>query len=124
MNYRSVLIIGNATEVPDSGEKLESLRAIVEHAVTGRWEDIRQPNEKEIKATKVLRIAIDEASAKIRSGPPIDDEEDYGLKCWAGEIPFQLVPCDPVPDPRLHPDITLPIYAQQCHRTSAQRREP
>ncbi len=110
MNYRSAMIFGSAVEVTDDAEKMESLKAIVEHSVVGRWKDIRHPNDKELKATKVLRISIDEASAKIRTGPPMDDEQDYVLSCWAGEIPLRLTSHPPRPDPRLHPDIRTPAY--------------
>ena len=104
MNYRSVVVLGTARPVVDPVEKLEALRAIVEHVVPGRWDEARQPNEKEMKATLVLGLPLAEASAKTRTGPPLDDEQDYGLPCWAGEIPIRVTALDPVPDPRLAPD--------------------
>lgn len=110
MNYRSVVILGTAVEVTDHSEKLAALRQIVEHIVSGRWQDVRQPNEKEINATKVLRIPIAEASAKIRTGPPVDDENDYDLPYWAGEIPMQLTPSAPVAETQMRSDIALPTY--------------
>ena len=116
MNYRSAIIFGRALEVTDPVEKMRSLKAIVEHIIAGRWRDVRSPNEKELKATKVLRISIDEASAKIRTGPPIDDEQDYELSCWAGEIPLKLTSDSLRPDPHLRPDVRTPSYAQQYGR--------
>jgi uncharacterized protein len=89
MNYRSVLILGTATLVDDAAEKLAALRALSEHIIPDRWDDSRQPNEKELKATSVLRLPIDEFSAKVRVGPPVDDEEDYSFPTWAGVIPLQ-----------------------------------
>lgn len=90
MNYRSVVILGTATLVDDPAEKLAALRALSEHIVPGRWDDSRQPNEKELKATSVLRLPINEFSAKVRVGPPIDDEEDYSFPTWAGVIPLEI----------------------------------
>jgi hypothetical protein len=110
LNYRSATILGAATEITDQVEKLSALKSMIEHIIPGRWDDVRQPNETEFKATKVLRIALNEASAKIRTGPPIDDEEDYMLSCWAGEIPIRTTFGAPVPDPRLRVGITTPNY--------------
>src|SRR5450755_3284466 len=90
MNYRSVVILGIATLVSDPVEKLNALRAISEHIIPHRWDDSRQPNEKELKATSVLRLPINEFSAKVRVGPPIDDEEDYPFPAWAGVIPLEM----------------------------------
>ncbi|MFN2614956.1 MAG: pyridoxamine 5'-phosphate oxidase family protein [Actinomycetota bacterium] len=90
MNYRSVVVIGNATAVSDTGEKLRALRAVVEHVTPGRWDEVRAPSGKELASTLVLRVPIMEASAKIRTGPPIDDDEDYALPIWAGEVPLQM----------------------------------
>jgi uncharacterized protein len=90
MNYRSVVILGTATLVDDPAQKLAALRALSEHIIPGRWDDSRQPNEKELKATSVLRLPIDEFSAKVRVGPPIDDEEDYSFPTWAGVIPLEI----------------------------------
>ncbi len=118
MNYRSVVVLGNAVEVADPSERLEALRAIVEHVVPGRCNDVRQPNEQELKATLVLRVPLTEASAKIRTGPPLDDEEDHELPCWAGEIPLRLVPQAPVADPRLDPRIATPGSVRDYSRPS------
>src|SRR5271165_6750317 len=90
MNYRSVVILGTATLVDDPAEKLTALRVLSEHIIPQRWDDARQPNEKELKATSVLRLPIHEFSAKVRVGPPIDDEEDYPFPTWAGVIPLEM----------------------------------
>lgn len=101
MNYRSVVVLGEARLVSEDSEKWDALKAIVEHVAPGRWAEVREPNAKEMAGTLVLRLAVDEASAKVRTGPPIDDEEDYALECWAGVLPLRLLPGAPVPDPRL-----------------------
>src|ERR1039457_260941 len=98
MNYRSVLILGKATLVDDPAEKLAALRALSEHILPHRWDDVRQPNEKELKETAVLKIPIEEFSAKLRAGPPIDDEEDYSFPTWAGVIPLETNAAKPIPD--------------------------
>jgi len=116
MNYRSVVILGMATEVIGRDEKNDALKAIVEHVVPKRWDDVRWPNEQELKATIVLRLPLEKVSAKIRTGPPLDDEEDYQVPCWAGELPLRLVPQSPVPDLRLNPAIVLPAYVQEYQR--------
>ena len=116
MNYRSVVILGEATEVTDPDEKMTALKAIVDHVMVGRWEDVRQPSDQELKATSVVRVPLEEVSAKIRSGPPVDDEEDYQLECWAGEVPLTLVPQPPVADPVLRSGIKLPDYARDYRR--------
>src|SRR6202142_2759085 len=90
MNYRSGVVLGTATLVTDPAEKLAALRALSEHIIPQRWDDSRQPNEKELKATSVLRLPIDEFSAKVRVGPPVDDEEDYSFPTWAGVIPLEM----------------------------------
>jgi uncharacterized protein len=110
MNYRSVVILGTATVVVDREEKRRVLDAIVEHVMKGRSADARPPSEAELNATMVLRLPIAEASAKIRTGPPIDDEEDYALPVWAGVLPLQLTPLEPVADPRLKAGVELPRY--------------
>lgn len=107
MNYRSVVVLGPAHAVSDPAEKLVALRAIVEHVAPGRWDEVREPNEKELKATLVVRVSLAEASAKLRTGPPIDDEEDYALPCWAGVIPLRLTTLPAVDDPRLASGIPL-----------------
>jgi len=98
MNYRSVVVLGVATEVTDAAERLLGLRAIVDHVAPGRWGQVRPPNEQELKATMVLRLPLVEASAKIRTGPPLDDREDLGWPCWAGHVPLRVVALAPVPD--------------------------
>src|SRR5579863_7376539 len=101
MNYRSVVILGTAVAVTDAKEKLEALRLLSEHILPGRWAESRQPNEKELKATLVMRLPIEEFSAKVRQGPPVDDEEDYAFPTWAGVIPLEMVAGKPVGDERL-----------------------
>jgi nitroimidazol reductase NimA-like FMN-containing flavoprotein (pyridoxamine 5'-phosphate oxidase superfamily) len=118
MNYRSVVILGKATLVEDPEEKLVSLRLLSEHIIPGRWDDARQPNERELKATSVLRLAIEEYSAKVRTGPPIDDEEDYGFPAWAGVIPLEMRAGEAIGDPGLNPNHETPVYVRQYGRTS------
>jgi nitroimidazol reductase NimA-like FMN-containing flavoprotein (pyridoxamine 5'-phosphate oxidase superfamily) len=101
MNYRSVVVLGEAEAVRDEKEKWDALEAIVEHVAPGRWAEVREPSAKEMAATLVLRLPIEEASAKVRTGGPIDDEEDYALECWAGVLPMRLTPGVPLPDARL-----------------------
>ena len=108
MNYRSVVVLGDARPVTDEREKWDALHAIVEHVAPGRWSEVREPSAKELAATLVLRLPIEEASAKVRSGPPLDDEEDYALECWAGVLPLRLTPGSPVPDPRMPAGRPLP----------------
>lgn len=116
MNYRSVVVLGTAVAVEDPKEKLEALRLLSEHILPGRWAESRQPNEREIKATLVMRLPITEFSAKVRQGPPIDDEDDYGFPTWAGVIPLEMVAGTPINDPRLDPKTTLPGYARGYSR--------
>jgi nitroimidazol reductase NimA-like FMN-containing flavoprotein (pyridoxamine 5'-phosphate oxidase superfamily) len=101
MNYRSVMVLGTARLVTEREEKLRALRAFTNHIVPGRWEEARQPNEQELKATSVLALPLEEVSAKVRTGPPIDEEEDYGLPVWAGVAPIRLQNGKPIPDERL-----------------------
>lgn len=101
MNYRSVVVLGAARPVTDPKEKRDALHAVVEHIAPGRWAEVREPSKKELKGTLVLGLSLEEASAKIRTGPPIDDEEDYALSCWAGVVPLRLTALDPIPEPRL-----------------------
>lgn len=117
MNYRSVVVLGTAREVTDLAEKRRALYALVEHVVPGRMAGVRAPSPNEIAGTRVLAIPIDEASAKRRTGPPIDDEEDYALPHWAGEIPLKMVAGTPVADPRLAPGIGLPAHVGAYRRT-------
>jgi hypothetical protein len=98
MNYRSVVVLGAAEEVSDEEERLAAMRALVERVAPGRWAEIRPPNAQELKATTILRLAVAESSAKIRIGPPIDDDEDLALPCWAGVIPLSLTAGPPIAD--------------------------
>ena len=116
MNYRSVVVLGTANVVEDAGEKLEALHRISEHILPGRWAESRQPNERELKATSALRVPITEFSAKVRQGPPIDDEEDYDFRTWAGVIPLETVARPPIADERCNPEIVLPAYARSYSR--------
>jgi len=110
MNYRSVVAFGNARKIDDPAQKTHALRVISDNVIAGRWNDVRGPREKELKATSVLEFTMEEASAKARSGPPLDDEEDYQLGMWAGVLPLRLEPKAPVPDPRLKNGVALPEY--------------
>jgi len=116
MNYRSVVILGKATLVEDRDEKLAALRILSEHILPGRWDDARQPNDQELKATSVLRLPIEEFSAKVRTGPPIDDEEDYAFPTWAGVIPLEMRAGVPVDDPRLEAGRAVPEYVRAYSR--------
>ena len=116
MNYRSVVIFGKAQLVEDRDKKLAALYALSEHMIPGRWKDTRGPSEAELQQTTVLELAIDEASAKIRTGPPLDDEEDYAMNVWAGVLPIRLTTVDPVADPRLPANIEVPDYVREYDR--------
>ncbi len=107
-NYRSVVVLGVARPVEEPEEKLRALRAISDHVLPDRWDEVRAPNAKELKGTSVLALDVEEASVKLRSGPPGDDEEDYALDCWAGVLPLRLSAGTPLPDPRLRPGIPVP----------------
>jgi nitroimidazol reductase NimA-like FMN-containing flavoprotein (pyridoxamine 5'-phosphate oxidase superfamily) len=111
MNYRSVVVFGTATVVLDPEKKVEVLHALTDHLIRGRWEEIRHPSRDELRRTLLLAIPIQEASAKIRVGPPLDDEEDYALPVWAGVLPLNLTASEPIADPRLSPEIPVPPYA-------------
>ncbi|MHC5111034.1 MAG: pyridoxamine 5'-phosphate oxidase family protein [Planctomycetota bacterium] len=110
MNYRCAVILGKAQKVADRGDKARVLDHLVEHVIKGRSADARMPSEGELNATMVVALAINEASAKLRSGPPADDDADYALPIWAGLIPLALKPGDPIPDPKLAPGIAVPDY--------------
>jgi nitroimidazol reductase NimA-like FMN-containing flavoprotein (pyridoxamine 5'-phosphate oxidase superfamily) len=101
MNYRSVMVLGTAREVTDPQEKLAAMRAVVEHVALGRWAEVRAPTRKEVAATTIVALGLEEASAKVRTGPPHDDEEDLALSVWAGELPIALATGDPVDDPTM-----------------------
>jgi hypothetical protein len=116
MNYRSVVVFGTASVVEEAAEKFEALRAFTEHVIPGRWAEVRQPDEGELKKTLVLKLSLSEAAAKVRTGPPIDDETDYALPVWAGEIPLGLAAATPLPDPRLAPGCEPPSYARRYSR--------
>jgi len=112
MNYRSVVILGKATLVDDPEEKLTALRALSEHIVPGRWDDARQPNERELKATSVLRVAIEEFSSKVRTGPPIDDAEDLAFPTWAGVLPLEMKVGEAIGDENLLAGKAVPEYVK------------
>jgi len=117
MNYRSVVAFGNARKIEDQAEKNRALFIVSEHLIRGRWQDVRQPSEQELKATSVLEFTIEEASAKIRTGPPIDDDEDYVLPMWAGVLPVSLTAGAPIPDSRLDPQTPVPQYVKGYRRS-------
>ena len=117
MNYRSVVILGKATLVDDAAEKLEALRVLSEHILPARWDDSRQPNERELKQTSVLRVPIEEFSAKVRTGPPVDDEEDLSFPTWAGVIPLEMNAGEAIPDSQLNPPREVPAYVRDYRRT-------
>jgi uncharacterized protein len=116
INYRSVVIFGNAKIVDDPDEKIKVLQAFTDHVVPGRWEDVRLPNESEMRATLVLKLPLIEVSAKVRAGSPIDDEQDYALPVWAGVVPLKLTAGAPISDERLPAGIQPPGYAKEYVR--------
>jgi nitroimidazol reductase NimA-like FMN-containing flavoprotein (pyridoxamine 5'-phosphate oxidase superfamily) len=116
MNYRSVVIHGTGTLLESEREKLEALEAFAEHIARGRWADARRPTKKELKATSVVSIPIELAAAKIRTGPPLDDDEDYALPIWAGLLPLTLKAGAAIPDPRLGRGISVPSYVRRYRR--------
>ena len=113
MNYRSVVALGIAAIVDESDEKLAALQAFTEKILPGRWNDARQPNEKELKATTILRLPLTEVSAKVRVGGVEDDAEDYALKVWAGIVPLRLVADTPIRDERCDASLDTPAYAKK-----------
>lgn len=119
INYRSVVIFGKASLVEDSDDKSAALFAFSEHVIPGRWNEVREPTPEELTMTSVLAMELTEASAKVRTGPPLDDEEDYLLPVWAGVIPLQLSSGEPIRDPRLPDDIPLPVYVKNYQRGRA-----
>src|SRR6202041_1876953 len=116
VNYRSVVILGTARLVTEPAEKMEALRVFTEHVMKGRWDDVRQPTEQELKATTVLALPLEEVSAKVRTGGPIDDEEDYALPVWAGVLPLETSVKEPVPDPQRKCDQPIPPYLKNYSR--------
>jgi uncharacterized protein len=119
MNYRSVVIFGIAEVVSDLDEKQEALHAFTEHIIPGRWEEVRQPNRAELQGTLVLSLPLTEASAKIRTGMPNDDEADYSLPVWAGVLPLQLVPGGIITDTKLQEAIKTPTYIENYNRNKS-----
>ena len=113
MNYRCVVAFGTSRKIADPEQKVKSLRVISEHLIAGRWADVRGPSEKELKTTTVLEFSIEEAASKVRSGPPLDDESDYGLPVWAGVLPLEIRSRPPIPDDKLVEGITLPDYVRR-----------
>ncbi len=118
MNYRSVVVFGNATVVDDPTEKLMALQAFTEHVMPDRWAAVRPPTPQELAGTLVLALPLQEASAKVRTGPPKDDADDYALPVWAGELPLRLTPLSPIPDPQLPSSIEVPTHVQHYGRPS------
>lgn len=116
VNYRSVVILGTAKLVEDPAEKMEALRLFTEHIMKGRWDEIRWPNEQELKGTTVLALPLEEVSAKVRVGGPIDDEEDYSLPVWAGVLPLSQTKGSLVPDTRLKEGTPVPEYITRYKR--------
>jgi uncharacterized protein len=117
VNYRSVVLFGKGHLIEDQDEKLAALKAITEHLIPGRWQETRPPNRKEMNATTVVSIKIEEASAKVRVGPPVDDEDDYALPVWAGILPLHETPLSPIRDEPLAESIPLPDYIAHYSRT-------
>jgi nitroimidazol reductase NimA-like FMN-containing flavoprotein (pyridoxamine 5'-phosphate oxidase superfamily) len=111
MNYRSVVLFGRASPVDDPAEKRAVLQALTDHLVPGRWADVRVPSDQELQRTRVVSVPIQEASAKVRTGPPVDDEADYALPVWAGVVPLRLAAGSPIADPRLEPGVPPPGHA-------------
>ena len=110
MNYRSVVAFGTARSVVSAAQRVKALHAISEHIVPGRWNEVRGPSRTELEVTAVLKFTIEEASAKIRKGPPLDEEEDYQRRVWAGVLPLRMETGEPLPDPRLDAAIAAPQY--------------
>jgi len=116
VNYRSVVVLGTARLVEEPAEKMEALRIFTDHVLKGRWDDVRQPTEQELKGTMVLALPLEEVSAKVRTGGPVDDEADYALPVWAGVLPLETLPQPPQPDARLKADTPLPAYLKNYSR--------
>jgi uncharacterized protein len=116
MNFRSVVMVGRAGLVTDPAEKLTAFEALVEHVCRGRWADVRHPNPKELATTTVLRLPLDEVSAKVRTGGPKDAEADLGLPIWAGQLPLRVRPAGAVPDDLVADGVPTPAYAASYTR--------
>jgi nitroimidazol reductase NimA-like FMN-containing flavoprotein (pyridoxamine 5'-phosphate oxidase superfamily) len=119
VNYRSVVVLGQAVAVTDPHERLAALRAFMERIVPGRWGEVRTPTEADARVTGVLSMSLAEASAKVRTGPPLDDEQDYAMRVWAGVMPLRLRAEPLIPDPRLAPDIKPPTTIESWLRERA-----
>ncbi len=124
MNYRSVVLFGTGRLILDEREKLAALEAVAEHLIPGRWKEARLPNRKELNATSVVSLQIDEASAKVRVGPPIDEEEDYTLPVWAGVLPLQEIALSPIQDELQSKEAALPEYVAHYSRKPAGEKVP
>ena len=122
INYRSVVVFGRARVVESEDEKNAALEAFTEHVCRGRWADVRWPTPEELAATTVVALPLAEASAKVRTGPPVDDEEDYALAVWAGVLPLSVEPGEPAPDPRLPEATPLPGYVEHFDLGERNRR--
>ncbi len=116
INYRSVVVFGRASVVEERAAKLDALFAFSEQVIAGRWKDVREPTEEELKQTTVLVLPLREVSAKVRTGPPIDDDEDYSMSVWAGVVPLKLIAEEPLADPRLPENVEVPEYARRYQR--------
>jgi nitroimidazol reductase NimA-like FMN-containing flavoprotein (pyridoxamine 5'-phosphate oxidase superfamily) len=116
MNYRSVTVLGRARLVTELAERMTALRVITDHIVPGRWDEVRGPNELEMKQTVVLALPLEEVAAKVRMGPPVDDEEDYALPVWAGVVPIHTQLGEPVGDDRVLPDVKMVDRARFARR--------
>jgi uncharacterized protein len=123
INYRSVVILGAATMVEAAEEKMTALRAFTEHVIPGRWDDVREPSEQELKGTSVLALPLVEVSAKVRTGPPKEDEEDMAIPVWAGELPLRITAGSPVDDPLLSAGFSPPAYVTQYSRCEQNTKE-
>ena len=121
INYRSVIVLGKAELVTDDDEKNSALEALTEHIVPDRWAEVRWPNELELKATSVLKLPIEEASAKIRVGGPVDDEEDYEMDVWSGVLPLSVATGTPIDDDRLKPGNPVPAHVTEYRRKRGPR---
>lgn len=123
INYRSVVVFGRAEVVEGEAEKSKALRAFTEHLMRGRWDEVREPNARELAATLVLRLSLNEVSAKVRTGPPVDDEEDLTLPVWAGVLPLRVVAGEPMTDPLLLQDVPVSRVVTEHARRVNERRE-
>ena len=122
MNYRSVVMLGRARLLSERREMLHALEVITDHVVPGRWAEVREPNELEMRQTAVLALPLEEVSAKVRVGPPVDDEEDYALPVWAGVVPIHTALAEPIADERVLPGAEAPKLSRFGRRRTAPRR--